>query len=189
MKNIAILASGKGSNADNICKYFKNHSHINVAAIISDRKEAGVFQVAQKHHVESLYINKAGWQQPDHLIAFLKDKNIDLVVLAGFLKLIPAELVAAFPGKIINIHPALLPKYGGKGMYGHFVHEAVYAAGEKETGITIHYVDEHYDEGDIIFQATTTLNNGDDAAIIAARIHQLEMKHFPVVIERILSEA
>ncbi|MEP7264638.1 MAG: phosphoribosylglycinamide formyltransferase [Bacteroidota bacterium] len=186
MKNIAILASGKGSNANNICNYFHNHPLVKVTAIISDRKEAGVFQVAKKHQIESLYINKAEWLQPHQLIAFLKEKNIDLIVLAGFLKLIPTELIIAFPGKIINIHPALLPKYGGKGMYGHFVHEAVHAAGEKETGITIHYVDEHYDEGDIIFQATTTLNNGDDADIIAARIHQLEMKHFPAVIERIL---
>jgi len=113
--------------------------------------------------------------------------HIDFIVLAGFLKLIPPSLIAHFPGKIINIHPALLPSYGGAGMYGHYVHEAVHAAGETETGITIHYVDEHYDKGDVIFQARVALNRSDTPEDIAARIHTLEMKHFPSVIESLIS--
>jgi phosphoribosylglycinamide formyltransferase-1 len=187
MKHVAIFASGKGSNADNICSYFKGHAAVKISIIVSDRKEAGVFQVAEKHGVPSLYINKSGWQDATLLCSTLKEYRIDLIVLAGFLKLIPGQLLQEYAGRIINIHPALLPKYGGHGMYGHHVHEAVYHAGEKETGITIHYVDEHYDSGDIIFQAVVSLNNGDDPETIAARIHQLEMKYFPEVIEKLLT--
>ena len=185
--NIAIFASGKGSNADNICKYFKNHPSVQIALIVSDRKEAGVFDIAEKHHVPSLHINKAGWTDTTFLLQSLKELHIDFIVLAGFLKLIPPSLIAHFPGKIINIHPALLPSYGGAGMYGHYVHEAVHAAGETETGITIHYVDEHYDKGDVIFQARVALNRSDTPEDIAARIHTLEMKHFPSVIESLIS--
>ena len=151
--NIAVFASGKGSNADNICSYFKGHPAIKISLIVSDRKAAGVFDVAKKHQIPSLYINRESWNDQDKVIATLGDYNIDLIVLAGFLKLIPPTLIQAFNGHIINIHPALLPSYGGAGMYGHHVHEAVHKAGEKETGITIHFVDEHYDHGDIIFQA------------------------------------
>jgi phosphoribosylglycinamide formyltransferase 1 len=184
--NIAIFASGKGSNADNICTYFKNNPEIKVSLIVSDRKEAGVFKVAEKHHIESLYINRESWKNISVVIEKLRERNISLIVLAGFLKLIPHELVKAFDGKMINIHPALLPKYGGHGMYGNNVHHAVHQAGETETGITIHFVNEHYDKGDIIFQATTALNKSDGPEEIAARIHQLEMKHFPKVIEDLL---
>jgi phosphoribosylglycinamide formyltransferase 1 len=187
MKKIAIFASGKGSNADNICSYFKNHTTICVSLIVSDRKEAGVLDVATKNNVPSLYINKAGWMDATHLINQLKEKQIDFIVLAGFLKLIPKDLIQAFPGKIINIHPALLPKYGGQGMFGHHVHDAVYKSGDDKTGITIHYVDEHYDEGDVIFQASVDLNKGDGPEDIAAKIHQLEMEHFPTVIEKLLN--
>ncbi len=186
MKKIAIFASGKGSNADNICTYFKYHPTINVALIVTDRKEAGVLDVAIKNGVPSLYINKAGWTDVTPLIDQLKNKHIDFIVLAGFLKLIPKDLIYAYPGKIINIHPALLPKYGGNGMYGHHVHDAVYKSGDDKSGITIHYVDEHYDEGDVIFQAAIDLDKGDGSVEIAAKIHQLEMKHFPKVIEKLL---
>jgi phosphoribosylglycinamide formyltransferase 1 len=186
--NIAIFASGKGSNADNICTYFKRHSAIKIALIASDRKAAGVFEVARKHHIPSLYINRELWLHQDQLIAALHDYRIGMIVLAGFLKLIPLPLIREFNGRIINIHPALLPSYGGAGMYGHYVHEAVHKAGEKETGITIHFVDEHYDHGDIIFQAKTSLNPGDGPEQIAARIHQLEMNHFPTIIEEVASK-
>jgi phosphoribosylglycinamide formyltransferase 1 len=185
--NIAIFASGRGSNADNICTYFEHHPQIKVGLIVSDRKEAGVFKVAEKHHVESIYINREGWNNVSTLIEKLREKNISLIVLAGFLKLIPHKLVKAFDGKMINIHPALLPKYGGHGMYGHHVHHAVHQAGEKETGITIHFVNEHYDKGDIIFQAKTALHQSDGPEAIAARIHELEMNYFPLVIEKLLS--
>ena len=186
MKRIAIFASGKGSNAENICRYFSNHPAIRVGLIVSNRKEAGVFEVAKNNNIASIYINKEGWQDPTVLLKTLQENNIDFIVLAGFLKLVPPDLINAFEKKIINIHPALLPKYGGKGMYGMHVHEAVYKSTEKETGISIHYVDEHYDEGDLIFQAKTTLQPDDTPQNIAARIHQLEMEHFPKVIEKLV---
>ncbi len=186
MKNIAIFASGKGSNADNICRYFSGHPIIKIRLMVSDRKEAGVFNVAKKHVVEALYIDKEGWQHPQELLTEIQKRNIDFIVLAGFLKLVPPSIIHAFEKKIINIHPALLPKYGGKGMYGMHVHEAVHQAKEKETGISVHYVDEHYDEGDLIFQAKTPLYPDDSPQNIATLIHQLEMKHFPKVIEELL---
>ena len=186
MKNIAIIASGKGSNADNICRYFTNHPVIQVRLIIRDRKAAGVFDVAKKHEVEAVYINKERWQSPQALLIELQKRNIDYIILAGFLKLIPPLIIHAFEKKIINIHPALLPKFGGQGMYGMHVHEAVHQAKETETGISIHYVDEHYDEGDLIFQAKTKLYPDDSPQNIATLIHQLEMKHFPKVIEDLL---
>lgn len=186
MKNLAIFASGKGSNADNICNYFTDHQSIHINLIVSDRKHAGVFDVAKKYDVESLYINKDGWQQPEHLLNELQKRKIGFIVLAGFLKLIPAALIHAYDKKIINIHPALLPKHGGKGMFGMYVHEAVYHAKEKETGISIHFVDEHYDEGDIIFQAKTNIDPEDSTTAIAKKIHQLEMKYFPKVIEDVI---
>ena len=186
MKQIAIFASGKGSNADNICNYFAHHPEINIRLIVSDRKSAGVFDVARKHGVESLYVNKGGWQHPEGLTIELQKREIGFIVLAGFLKLIPKALIHDFNRKIINIHPALLPKYGGKGMFGMHVHESVYRAKEKETGISIHYVNEHYDNGDIIFQEKTMLHPNDSPEQIAERIHQLEMKHFPKEIEKIV---
>ena len=185
--NIAIFASGKGSNAANICRYFIDHPNHAVKLIVTDRKGAGVLDVAKTYNVESLYIHKEGWKSAQPLIEELKKRNIDFIVLAGFLKLIPEKLVDAFQNKIINIHPALLPKFGGAGMYGHHVHEAVYRSGETETGITIHFVDEHFDNGDIIFQAKTALNKNDTPEMIAARIHDLEMKHFPRIIDETAS--
>lgn len=186
--NIAIFASGKGSNAANICRYFKNHSKHSVALIVTDRKTAGVLDVAKTYGLESLYINKEGWKNILSLSEELKRRNIGFIVLAGFLKLVPEKLVHAFRGRIINIHPALLPKFGGAGMYGHHVHEAVHQSGETETGITVHFVDEHFDRGDIIFQAKTPLNKNDSPELIAARIHSLEMQHFPKVIEEVIEQ-
>jgi phosphoribosylglycinamide formyltransferase-1 len=186
MKRIAIFASGKGSNADSLCSHLVNHDSIEVALILSDRKEAGVFSVAEKHHVQAIYLNKELLSHPDQVVALLKEHNIDVLVLAGYLKLIPHEWITNYPGKIFNLHPALLPKFGGKGMYGMHVHRAVVAAGETETGITIHEVNEHYDEGKIIFQASCEVSPEDTPETLAQRIYQLEQEHLPVQIEKLL---
>ena len=182
MKRIAIFASGKGSNADSLCTHLVNHPSIQVALILSDRKEAGVFGVAEKHGVPTIYLNKELIAHPDQLVALLKKHHIDVLVLAGYLKLVPKEWIAAYPGKVFNLHPALLPKFGGKGMYGMHVHRAVAAAGETETGITIHEVNEHYDEGKIIFQARTPVDPTDSPERIAEKIAALEKEFFARVI-------
>jgi phosphoribosylglycinamide formyltransferase-1 len=186
MKRIAIFASGKGSNANNICNYFRNNKTISVALICCDRKHAGVFDVAKNQNIEAIYLSKEILGSPSTLVEILNKKEIDFIVLAGFLKLIPKELVENFRGKIINVHPALLPKFGGHGMFGMHVHEAVAAAQETETGITIHHVNENYDEGDIIFQVKTNLVSGDSPSRIAEKIAKLEMEFFPKVIEDLL---
>jgi phosphoribosylglycinamide formyltransferase-1 len=186
MKTLALFASGKGSNADNICSYFKDHSDIQVGLICSDRKEAGVFSVAEKHQVNSIYLSKSFIQNPSQIVDLLKDHHIDYIILAGYLKLIPKELTEAFKGRIINIHPALLPNFGGKGMFGMHVHEAVAESGVSETGITIHHVNEYYDEGAIIFQARTALDKNDTPQSIAKKIAALEMDNFPRVIEELI---
>jgi phosphoribosylglycinamide formyltransferase-1 len=181
MKRIAIFASGKGSNADSLCSHLVNHASIEVALILSDRKEAGVFAVAEKHHVQAIYLSKELLNNPDQVVALLKEHQIDVLVLAGYLKLVPQEWIANYPGKIFNLHPALLPKFGGKGMYGMHVHRAV-AAGETETGITIHEVNEHYDEGKILFQARTAVEPTDSPERVAEKIAALEKEHFARVI-------
>ena len=186
MFNIAIFASGKGSNADNICTYFKNHPSIKVSCILSDRKEAGVFSVAASHHIPSVYLSKELLQAPKEILTILHSHQIHFIVLAGYLKLMPVEIINAYKNKIINIHPALLPKYGGKGMYGMKVHEAVCSAGETQTGITIHHVNEHYDEGDIVFQAKVIVEKTDTPGMVAEKIHNMEMKHLPEVIEELI---
>jgi phosphoribosylglycinamide formyltransferase-1 len=163
---------------------------IRVGLIVCNNPEAGVLNIAAKENIPALIIEKERFYQDDAYIKELKEKKIDLIVLAGFLWKIPDSFIKAFPGKIVNIHPALLPKYGGKGMYGHAVHEAVIAAKEKESGITIHYVDEWYDHGKIIFQAKCPVLENDTADSLAERIHALEYEHYPRVIEEILkSEA
>lgn len=182
MKRIAIFASGKGSNADSICTHLMNHATIKVELILSDRKEAGVLGVAEKHGVKAIYLNKELLTHPDQVVALLKEHHIDVLVLAGYLKLVPKEWIAAYPGKVFNLHPALLPKFGGKGMYGMHVHRAVAAAGETETGITIHEVNEHYDEGKIIFQARTPIEPTDSPERIAEKIAALEKEFFAMVI-------
>ncbi|CAN5463720.1 phosphoribosylglycinamide formyltransferase [soil metagenome] len=186
---LAIFASGFGSNADAICEYFKDHSSVKVELILCDRKEAGVFKVAQNHQVPSIYLDPLLIKNPDAIVNILKEHQITFIILAGFLKLIPKEMVEVYRGRIINIHPALLPKFGGKGMYGSKVHEAVAAAGETETGITIHEVNEHYDEGDIIFQAKTAIEVSDSPQRIAEKIHALEKDFFPRIIEQQLLKA
>jgi formyltetrahydrofolate-dependent phosphoribosylglycinamide formyltransferase len=185
--NIAIFASGAGSNAANIIRYFKNRTDIKISLIVCNKPEAGVLGIAEKNGVPTLLIEKDRFAKGDAYLPDLQKAGIDFVVLAGFLWKIPAALITGYPNKIINIHPALLPKYGGKGMYGSKVHEAVIAAGEKESGITIHFVNEHYDEGAIIFQSTCTIDSTDTAETLATKIHELEYAHFPKQIDALLS--
>lgn len=188
MKNIAIFASGSGTNAENIISHFAKSKNARVKLIICNRKDAGVFERAENKGVESVYMPKSLMYKNNTLLSLLIEKNIDFVVLAGFLLLIPSEVIHHFEKKIVNIHPALLPKYGGKGMYGENVHNAVIKNGEKISGITIHYVNEAYDEGDIIFQAQCDVLPGDDAESLASKIHDLEYKYFPGVIDSVLKD-
>ena len=184
MKKIAILASGSGSNAENIVRYFKGKENLNVECIYSNRADAFVLERAKKHEIPTRVFSRDEFYKTDNILNDLKSKNIDLLVLAGFLWLIPQSLISNFT--IINIHPALLPKYGGKGMYGHHVHEAVVANSEKESGITIHYVSEKYDEGQIIFQAVCPVLPDDTPDDVAKKVHQLEYEYFPKIIEKVL---
>ncbi len=186
MKRIAIFASGSGSNAENIVRYFSGNDEIEIALILSNKKEAFVHERAKNLGVPSYTFSKTEFDEAELILETLQQYNIDFIVLAGYLLKVSAPLLKAFPNRIINIHPALLPKYGGKGMYGDRVHRAVMEAGEKESGISIHYVNEHYDEGDIIFQASCEVLPGDTPGDIAQRVHQLEYKHFPEVIEKIV---
>jgi len=188
MKKIAIFASGSGSNAENIAKYFKNKD-VEISLILSNKKDAYVLERAKNLFIPSFVFNRADFYESDSVIKELQKHNIDLVVLAGFLWLIPENLITAFPDKIINIHPALLPNYGGKGMYGMNVHHAVKAAGEKESGITIHFVNENYDEGAIISQHKVALSSTDSADDIAGKIHTLEYEFFPLAIEQVLENS
>lgn len=183
MKNIVILASGSGSNAENIIKYLENNAEINVIEIVCNRKDAYIFERAKKLNIPCTYIKNSEIRESDILLKLLKSKA-DFIVLAGFLLKVPENIIEAFPNKIINIHPALLPNYGGKGMYGMHVHQAVKENKETETGITIHYVNENYDEGAIIFQAKTALTKDDTPESIAQKVHQLEYKYFPEVIAK-----
>ena len=190
MKKIAVFASGAGTNAGKIIDRFpkNNSAEIEVALVVCNKPGAGVLKIAEENNIPTLLIDKEKFFHGDGYIKELKEKGIDFIILAGFLWKIPDALIKAFPKKIINIHPALLPKYGGKGMYGRFVHEAVIAAKEKESGITIHYVDELYDHGDIIFQALCPVAENDTADVLAARISKLEHEHFPAVIEKLITE-
>ena len=182
MKRIAILASGSGSNAENIVQHFKNHPEISVSCIVCNRREAKVFERAKKLQIPSYYFPKTDFYQTEKVLQLIKEKA-DWIVLAGFLLKIPQNILDVFPNNIINIHPALLPKFGGKGMYGMNVHKAVRKMNEPETGITIHMVNENYDDGAVIYQAKTPVSKSDTPEDIAAKIHQLEQKYFPKVIE------
>jgi phosphoribosylglycinamide formyltransferase-1 len=185
---IAIFASGAGSNAANIIRFFEHRNDILIALIVCNKPGAGVLQIAEKNGVASLIIEKERFAKGDAYLPELQKAGIDFVVLAGFLWKVPAALIAGYPNKIINIHPALLPKYGGKGMYGSKVHEAVIAAGEKESGITIHFVNEHYDDGATIFQANCNIDSIDTPDTLAAKIHDLEYAHFPKQIDELLAK-
>jgi phosphoribosylglycinamide formyltransferase 1 len=190
VKNIAIFASGTGSNAQKIIDGpdGKRSTLYKVSLIICNNPRAGVLDIAKKENIPSVVIEKMRFFHGDAYVDLLKEKEIDLVVLAGFLWKLPGALIDAFPRKIINIHPALLPKYGGKGMYGNHVHETVIKAKEKESGITIHYVDEHYDNGDIILQLKCPVFDNDTAASLSSRIHKLEHQYYPRVVEGLAQE-
>jgi phosphoribosylglycinamide formyltransferase-1 len=186
VKKIAILASGSGSNAENIANYFAGSDYAEVSFIIANNPNAFVLERAKRLGIEAAVVTKAEFMEADGVIAMLQERGIDFVVLAGFLLLVPQKLIQAYPGKIVNIHPALLPKHGGKGMYGDNVHKAVVASGDTESGITIHLIDEHYDKGTTFFQAKCPVLPTDTYEDVAAKVHALEYEHFPHVIEEIL---
>jgi phosphoribosylglycinamide formyltransferase-1 len=188
MKRIVIFASGSGTNAENIIRFFINSNNVSVIQILTNNPHAKVLDRAKNLKVSALSFNRIAFTVTDDVLNILKANNPDLIVLAGFLWKFPEKILNAYPNKVINIHPALLPKFGGKGMYGMHVHEAVVENKETETGITIHYVNEHYDEGAILFQATCEVLPADSAEDVAAKIHELEMEHFPRVVDKLLKE-
>lgn len=187
MLKIAIFASGSGSNAENIIRYFnqKSDNHVVITSILCNNSNAGVLERAKKLNIDTIVFNKEMFQSGE-ILTFLQSKKVDFLILAGFLWKIPSEIIKNFENKIINIHPALLPKYGGKGMYGDNVHKSVILNNEKESGITIHYVSENYDEGEIIFQASCFIEEGDNYELLAKKVHELEYKYFPSVIESVI---
>lgn len=187
MKNIAIFASGSGTNAENIARYFSNSETVKVAVVLSNNRQVGVHARVNRLGVPSFVFSRDEFVEGSKVLDKLAEYQIDLIVLAGFMNKISDALLNAFPAKIINIHPALLPKHGGKGMYGMHVHEAVVAAGEKESGITIHYINDRYDEGAIIFQATCPVLPSDTPEEVAAKVHALEYAHYPRVIEEVIA--
>ncbi len=186
MKKIAIFASGSGSNAQKIIEYFNEKTVAKVDIVLTNKRDAFVLERARNFHITSVTFNRDELYNSDVISNLLCDRQIDLIVLAGFLWLVPANILRMFPNRIINIHPALLPGYGGKGMYGHLVHEAVIANREIFSGITIHYINERYDEGDVIFQAKCKVEITDDAHSLAEKIHALEHMHFPRVVEEVI---
>lgn len=188
MKRIAIFASGSGTNAQRIIEHFKDIADIEVSIVLTNNSKAFVLERAAKLKVPSFVFDRDIFYKSNQVHDILREIGIDFIVLAGFLWLIPENILQSWPGRIVNIHPALLPKFGGKGMYGDRVHQAVIEAGEKETGISIHYVNEKYDEGEIIFQEKFEVLPGDTPETIAGRIHELEHKHFPIVIQELLSQ-
>ena len=188
MKNIAIFASGSGTNAENIIRFFRSGTIGRVQTVLTNRKDAGVIERCQAHGTEVIVFNREQFYHSNEVLELLFERDIDFIVLAGFLWFVPDYMTESFENKIINIHPALLPKYGGKGMYGMHVHRSVIEAGEKQSGISIHYVNRAYDEGDVIFQASCVVEADDTPDSLAGRIHELEYAHFPLVIEKLLKE-
>lgn len=187
MKRIAIFASGSGTNAQRIIEFFVENKDIQVFMVLSNKKDAFVLERARKFNIPVIFFTKDLFYNTSYIVELLQQNKIDLVVLAGFLWLVPENLINAFNNKIINIHPALLPKYGGKGMFGMNIHTKVYENKENETGITIHYVNKEYDKGNIILQCSCKLDENDTPDKIAEKIHQLEYKYFPEVIAKLLS--
>lgn len=186
--NIAIFVSGSGTNCENLIKYFSRSEHVRSALVVSNKADALALERAKRLGVATAVAPKTQLNDPNFMLPLLKEYKIDFVVLAGFLPLVPTFLINAFPRKMVNLHPALLPKYGGKGMWGHHVHEAVKAAGETETGMTVHYVTPVCDSGEIIAQYRTSLSPDDTADDIAAKEHELEMKYFPRVVEQVIND-
>ena len=188
MKRIAILASGSGTNAENLIRFFRTNPAGSVEIVLTNKPGAGVIKRSESLKVETVVFGREQFYGSEELVSLLLEREIDLLVLAGFLWLVPPGLIKAFNGRIINIHPALLPRYGGKGMYGSHVHEAVVANGDRESGITIHHVNQDYDDGSIIFQAKCEVLKGDSPESLAARIHELEYEHYPRVVEDLLDK-
>ncbi|MFN0014282.1 MAG: phosphoribosylglycinamide formyltransferase [Saprospiraceae bacterium] len=188
MQHVAIFASGAGSNARKIMEHFAQHERVAVALVVCNKPGAGVLDIAREYGIPVCLINRTDFYETENLLAVLANHRVDFIALAGFLWLVPPYLLHAYSDKIVNIHPALLPKFGGKGMYGMRVHEAVKAAGETQTGITIHRVNEHYDEGDTLFQAACPVEPADTPESIAQKVHELEHRYFSQVIETILSQ-
>lgn len=186
MIQLAIFASGSGSNAENIVNYFSGNPDVKISVLISNNSTAGVHKRMERLGIPSFTYSKDDFDKADPILEKLAEYHIDWIILAGFLKKIPDRMLQMYPDRIINIHPALLPKYGGKGMYGMHVHEAVVAAQEKETGITIHYINENYDEGPAIFQKTCVVLPTDTPEDVANKIHELEYEYFPRVIEQLI---
>ena len=186
--NIAIFVSGSGTNCENIIRYFADKPEVNVTLVLSNKAEAYALVRAERLGVERAVMSKADFNDESKLMPLLRRHDVHFIVLAGFLLMVPDFLLQAFPRRIVNIHPSLLPKYGGRGMWGHHVHEAVKAAGDKETGITIHYVSEVCDAGEIIAQFRTPLTPDDTPDDIAAKVHELEQAHFPEVIEQVIAK-
>jgi len=186
MKNLAIFASGSGTNAENIIKYFSNRITAKVVVVLSNRREALVMERAAKLMVPAIFFDRNEFYGSETVSGYLQSYKVDFIVLAGFLWLVPENILASYTGRIVNIHPALLPAHGGKGMYGDKVHKSVIDNGEMETGITIHYVNESYDKGDVIFQAKCQVLPGDSPGSVAKRVHELEYLHYPSVIEELI---
>jgi len=189
LNRIAIFASGSGTNAENLINYFRDKSALaQIAVVVTNNKNAGVINKCKRLAVPVFIISNSNFEHSKALRIFLQKNEIHWIILAGFLRKIDTALINDFPNRIINIHPALLPKFGGKGMHGQYVHEAVIAAKEKESGITIHYVNQNYDEGAIIFQGKCNIENSDTADSLAAKIHQLEQQYFPIIMEQLLQK-
>ncbi|MBS1763333.1 MAG: phosphoribosylglycinamide formyltransferase [Bacteroidetes bacterium] len=186
VRHIAIFASGSGTNAENIIAYFKDREDVRVQVVLTNYAQAGVIARAHRYHVPCEVFTSEDLARPGKILSLLQKHRTDFVVLAGFLKLMPADVVAHYSKRIVNIHPALLPSFGGKGMYGERVHKAVLASGAAESGITIHYVNEKFDEGEIIFQDKVPVTMGDTAETLADKIHQLEYRHYPPVIDKLI---
>lgn len=184
--SIAVFASGTGSNAAELIKYFRESPVARVALVVGNKPEAGVWAKAAADGVDTLLLEKERFFRGDGYVPLLREKGIGFIALAGFLWKVPATVTGAYPRRIVNLHPALLPKYGGKGMYGEKVHQAVLNAGEVESGITVHYVDEHYDNGDVIFQTACPVLPGDGPGDVAERVHRLEYLHYPRVVEEVI---
>ena len=187
MKRVVIFASGSGSNAENLIKFFQNSDNVSVIQVLTNNPHAKVLDRAKRLKISALSFNRVAFTKTNDVLNILKTSNPDLIILAGFLWKFPENILAEFPNKVINVHPALLPKFGGKGMYGMHVHNAVVENKETETGITIHYVNENYDEGATIFQAKCNVLPTDSANDVAAKIHELEMEHFPKVVDKLLN--
>lgn len=187
-KRIAIFASGSGSNAQKLMEHFKRSTDVEIALVLTNNPDAYVLQRADNFEIPTHVFDRNEFYHTENIIDLLKNLEVDLIVLAGFLWLIPKNLIAEYPGRIVNIHPALLPKFGGKGMYGDYVHNAVLAANETEGGITIHYVDENYDEGEFIYQARYRIDKGDNLEMVKFKGQQLEHQHYPRIVESIIKK-